>query len=143
MRGPGFLSTFLYYLVVTTFISVLALSQGQEQGLALDHLWLIAVLTGVVSGLVGSYLNSHIVLTLPIQNQAAFLKQLKGVLTTIGYEATSQIEAAIVYERSGPSKMFSGKLFVQIEPTVATISGRSTTVRKVRQQLENSPDSAP
>lgn len=137
MAGPGFVPTFLYYFVGTTFIAVFVISQGAENGLGLGNPWQVAIVFGLVSGLAGGYVNSHKTIALPIKNKGAFLKKLKDTLTAMGYAETSQLDEVTVYERSGLSKLLSGKLFVQLDKETATLSGRSTQINTLQKQLEN------
>ncbi len=137
--GPGFITTFLYYFVGTSFIVAFIVSQGIDNPELLDTLgnpFKVGILFGLVAGGIGAYFNSHGVMELPIKNQSAFLQQLNAVLAERGYAETMEMDGVKVYQRPMPGGFFAGKLFVQIEKTAATISGRSTKVRSLRKTLE-------
>jgi hypothetical protein len=133
--GPGWVPTFLYYFVCTTLIVSFVAESGTET-LQMGNPYPIGILCGLVVGSLGAYFNSHITISLPIKNRGAFLAKLNAALTEMGYQETSQLAEFTVYERSAARKIFSGKLFVHIEPKSATISGRSLRVRTLRQRLE-------
>lgn len=133
--GPGFVATFLFYFVGTTFIATFVLSQGA--GLEeISNPYQVVILFGLTVGLASAYFNSHQTLTLPIKNRGAFLKKLKETLKQLGYEESGQLEEVTIYTRPIPSSFFSGKLYVQIEKDAATISGRANKIRLLQKRIE-------
>lgn len=137
--GPGFVPTFLYYFVSTTLIGLLVLAQsGAAEGLVFTP-YQIAIALGLLAGLLGAYFNSYQTITLPVPNRGVFTQKLNGILSAMGYQEASQLEEFAVYERGSFQKIFSGKLLVQIDKDKkeATIVGRSSRIRQIKQQLEN------
>ncbi|QZZ21039.1 hypothetical protein J5X98_00545 [Leptothermofonsia sichuanensis E412] len=134
MKGPGFVPTFLFYFVGTTFIAAFVLNKGVGPDLTFNP-FQVGILFGLASGVVGAYFNSHQTLTLPIKNRGAFLKKLKDTLKQLGYEESGQLEEFTVYSRPIPSSFFAGKLYVQIEKETATISGRGNKIRLIQKRL--------
>lgn len=139
--GPGFIPTFLYYFVGTTFIVVFVVSKGLDNPELIDTFgnpFRVGILFGLLAGGVGAYFNSHNQVELPIKNRGAFLAKLKEVMTALGYTEVSEVEQVKVYERSGASKFFSSKLFVELDTKTATVSGRASSIRAVQKRLEQS-----
>lgn len=139
--GPGYLTTFLYYFVVTSFIVAFIINQGiddPELTNLLGNPFQVGILFGVLAGGIGAYFNSHGVLELPIKNEARFFQQLNAVLAQRGYIEVEamQVDGVKVYQRPLPGGFFAGNLYVQIDNNLAKISGRSTKVRSLRKQLE-------
>ncbi|EKQ67798.1 hypothetical protein OsccyDRAFT_4088 [Leptolyngbyaceae cyanobacterium JSC-12] len=139
--GPGFIPTFLYYFVGTTFIVVFVVSQGFNNPELIDTLgnpFRVGIWFGLLAGGLGAYFNSHNQIELPIKNRGAFLAKLKETMTALGYVEASEIDQVKIYERSGASKFFSSKLFVELEAKTARISGRASSVRALQKHLEPS-----
>lgn len=137
--GPGFLPTFLYYFVGTTFIVVLLIDQGVGNSALADssgNPFSIGILLGLLAGGVGAYFNRHEVVTIPIKNQKAFAQKIHAALAEMGFAEAAQVEQITVYERPIPSRFFSGKLFVQLEKETATLSGRSRLLRSLQKRLQ-------
>jgi hypothetical protein len=135
MKGPGFVPTFLYYFVGSTFVAFFVLSHGANPDLALASPWGVAIAFGILSGLVGGSLNGHTTVQLPVNNTGDFTKKLQAVLIAQGYQETERVEAVTVYQRSDWTKMLAGKILVQLEPNTAQISGRSTHIKAIQKQL--------
>ncbi|MBF2027382.1 MAG: hypothetical protein IGS48_11520 [Oscillatoriales cyanobacterium C42_A2020_001] len=139
--GPGFIPTFLYYFVGTTFIVVFVVSKGLDSPELIDTFgnpFRIGIVFGLLVGGVGAYFNSHNQVELPIKNRGAFLAKLKEALTALGYTKVSEVEQVTIYERSGASKLFSSKLFVELDAKNAMVSGRASSVRALQKRLEQS-----
>ena len=135
--GPGWIPTFLYYFVATTLIEALVLTQGLESNqLPGQTSFQIALLFGLVVGGVGAYFNSYETLTLPIKNRGAFTQRLGKALTQMGYVEVKTVESFTVYERSALSRFFSGKILVELGAKNATISGRASRMRQLRERME-------
>lgn len=137
--GPGFMPTFLYYFVSTTFIAVFVLSKGLEGSTQLEAFgnpFQIALPLGLLAGGVGAYLNGYEQLELPLKNRGADLKKLNQVLTEMGYAETQEIEEVKVYDRGFPSGIFAGKVLVQIHEKTINISGRASRIRQLKKALE-------
>lgn len=134
--GPGFLPTFLYYFVSTTFIVVLVVSKGMETGTAVLNPYPIGLGFGLVSGLMGAYFNRYVTVSIPFSPETVCMASVQETLTQMGFAAASQLEDMTVYERPGLSKFFSGKIFIQAEMNSVTISGRSSNVTVLRKTLQ-------
>jgi hypothetical protein len=132
--GPGFLPTFLYYFVGTTFIVVFILSQGLDNSAlaTLGNPFQIAIPLGLLAGSLGGYFNGYEQLELPLKNRGADLKKLNQTLTTMGYVETQEFEQVKVYDRSFPASLFAGKLIVEINEKTALISGRANRIRTLK-----------
>ncbi len=135
MGGPGFVPTFLFYFVGTACITAFVLTQGLDPNQTEINPFQVDLVLGVLAGLVGAYFNSHRTLTLPVKNRGAFLKRLKEAVSQLGFEQTGELDEFTVYERPAPSNFFSGKLFVSLDKSEATISGRSSIIRAVEKRL--------
>lgn len=133
--GPSFVPTFLYYFVGTTLIVAFVVANGSEELQGVNPIQ-IGLLFGLVTGGLGAYFNSNRTIEVPIKNRGAFLKQLNQALAQMGYQPTSELEAFTVYERPVPGKFFAGKLFIQIEKNVATLSGRSSQVKALHKRIQ-------
>lgn len=134
MGGPGFVPTFLFYFVGTTFIAAFVIAKGAA-GLEAGNPFQVAILFGLLAGGIGSYFNSHQMTSFAIKNRGAFLKTLKDSLSQMGYEEKEQVEDLTIYERPIPSNFFSGKLFVQLDKDTAIVSGRSSMIRALKKRI--------
>lgn len=137
--GPGYMPTFLYYFVVTTFIVVFVVQQGGE-ALQIANPFQIGMFFGLAAGFLGARFNSSQTISLPVKNRGAFQKQLLKTLNDWGYQESSELNGFTVYERSGLSKFFSGKIFVQLDKNTATIAGRASKIRPLQKQLDPTPN---
>ena len=133
--GPGYVPTFLYYFVGTTFIAVFVLSKGADD--LTFNPFQVAVPFGLVVAGFGAALNSHRTISLPIKNKGGFVKSLNEALAELGYQETSTLDEFTVYQRSGLGKVFSGKLFINLDNKTATISGRSTNLKVLEKKLQS------
>lgn len=139
--GPGYMPTFLYYFVITTFIVVFVVLQGGEE-LQIANPFQIGMFCGLAAGFLGARFNSSQTVSLPVKNKGAFQKQLLNTLNDWGYQETSELNGFTVYERSGLSKFFSGKIFVQLDKNTATIAGRASKIRPLQKQFDPTPKTA-
>ncbi|MBE9170347.1 hypothetical protein IQ238_23435 [Pleurocapsales cyanobacterium LEGE 06147] len=135
LQVPGFWLTFLYYFSVTNLIVILVVSQGMGIGFNDRLLYQIAVLLGLIAGLVGAKFNRSVTLSAYFSNKKAFSKILNEILSQMGFEPKSQLEDFIVYDKSSWKTLFTGKIFVQIEDSSATIIGRSSIIKKLSQVI--------
>jgi len=133
--GPGLLPTFLYYFVATTLIVAIAVSQGTGTSLETGNPYQVGIAFGLVAGLLGTYFNRYVTISVPLKTKAA-RRNLSDTLNTMGYVETNQLEGITVYERSALSKFFGGKYLVQIEQDTATISGRSSRIKALQKKLQ-------
>lgn len=136
--GPGFMPTFLYYFVSTTFIVVFILSKGLDSSNELATManpFQVAIPLGLLAGGVGAYFNGYEQLEMPLKNRGADLKKLNQVLTDSGYAETREVEDIKVYDRPFPSNLFAGKIIVQINEKTVNISGRASRIRGLRKVL--------
>lgn len=134
--GPGFLPTFLYYFTGTSLIVALIVAQQLGVSLATRTPYQIGASLGLLAGLLGAYFNRSQLISVNITNPKAFTQKLTQMLNSAGYQETGKAEEFTVYERSGASGVFSGKIFVQIEKKSATIAGRASKVEMLRKSLE-------
>lgn len=136
-KGPGFLPTFLYYFVGTTLIGALITSQQTGTSLTTGTPYQAGILAGLLAGLTGAYFNRHNTISVPFKNKRVFTKKLEEALSQLGYEQKSKLDETTIYERSGWSNTFSGKLFVEIEQDAANISGRSTRLKALQKRIQD------
>lgn len=137
--GPGFIPTFLYYFVGTTFIVAFVVSKGldtPELGDAIGNPFRVGILLGLAAGGLGAYLNSHDSIELPVKNRGAFSQKLNETLTAMGYTQVEEIDEVKVYQRPFPSSLFSGKVLVDLKHNQATIGGRASSIRKLQKRLD-------
>lgn len=139
--GPGGLSTFLYYFastaVVFTLLSAQSIGVGLETGIPEQ----VGVVGGLVAGLMGTFYNRTVTLSLPVKNQTAFLAKLNEVLNRLGYQQQEAREdGVLVYQRSSFRKFLSGKVYVQIENKTATIASRSVHIKAIQRSLIRGKD---
>lgn len=135
--GPGFLPTFLYYFVGTTFIAVFILAKGLDNAdlAMLGNPFQIAIPLGLLAGGLGGYFNGYEQTELPLKNRGADLKKLNQTLTAMGYVETQEFEQVKVYDRPFPASLVAGKLIVEITENTILISGRASRIRRLKQQL--------
>jgi hypothetical protein len=147
MKGPGFVPTFLYYFVGSSFIALFVLSQAatgtDAGGSALGNPWPVAILFGLLSGGVGGWLNSHTTLELPVNNKGGFVKRLEAALAAKGLAAMPRDAAdkagipddVTVYQRTGWTQRLAGRVFVEYDKKTAIVSGRSTLIKAIQKQM--------
>lgn len=137
-QGPGFGLTFLYYFVGTALVTTLMATQTLGIGLETGQPNQFGLLFGVIGGLVGASLNRSGTLALTCPSQKTFRQQLANILSEMGYGevADARDDGILVYERTGLSGRFSGKIYVLIDGKTATLSSRTSHLRRLRQQLE-------
>lgn len=134
--GPGFLPTFLYYFALTTLVMTMLSTQGVGLDSATGVPFIVNPAVGVLAGLLGAYFNRTVTLSVPFQNKKTFLRTLEASLGEMGYELAAEMEEWKVYRRSPLRQVFSGKVYVKLEPGKATISSRSVHIRQLRQRLD-------
>ena len=132
--GPRFVPTFLYYFVGTSAIALFVLSRGLSHQLDVDPSQ-VAIALGVVAGALGGYHNSTDTLEIPVKNKGGFAKNLQAILHGAGYTAVDQLDEFTVYQRAFPSRLFSGKVYVNITKDHAIISGRASLIRRLKKAL--------
>ncbi len=132
--GPRFVPTFLYYFVSTSAIALFVLSRGLGSQLDVAPSQ-VAIALGVVAGALGGYNNSTDTLEIPVKNKGGFAKNLQEMLHSAGYTAVDQLDEFTVYQRAFPSRLFSGKVYVNITKDRALISGRANLIRRLKKAL--------
>lgn len=133
--GPGFLPTFLYYFTGATIIFTLLAVKGLGLGLSTGVPEQLGLVGGLVAGGFGAYMNQTTSFSVQFRDRKKFLKELDAALRELGYEQTSEIEGVQVYERSSFRKLFSGKIYVQLEGNSATIASRASNTRQLRNAI--------
>ncbi len=138
--GPGFLSTFLYYFSGTTLIATLILARGVSLEGYSPLPTELGLLVGVIGGLIGATLNRTVTLEIPLAGKRQFASTLRQTLADLGYveippTADTQTANLTIYARPRLAGLFSGKIFVQLDPQTATIASRAHTVRRLRDRL--------
>ncbi len=150
--GPGLAATFLYYFtsaaVAISFVVARSTGLGIETGIPQQF----GAVGGLVAGVIGVYFNRTAQVSLSVQGRKKWLNALDSALAQYGYQLTSTEDDLRIYERSGWSKWFSGRIFVQIEAQIGsqpeaqtktaqiTIASRAVTVRALKQIL---PEASP
>jgi hypothetical protein len=132
-QGPNFLVTFLYYFASTTLIVLAIASQGMEMSLQAKLPYQLGTSLGLVVGLIGAYFNRSATISASFQNAKAFTQQLDEALAQIGFEKKTQLDDFTVYSKSALSTLFSGKIFVKIDKSSATIVGRASNIKRLKQ----------
>jgi hypothetical protein len=133
--GPGFLPTFLYYFTGTAIIFTLLASKGLGLSLSTGVPEQLGILGGLVAGTLGAYLNQTTTFSVQFRDRQKFFRELETTLNQLGYEQTAEEDGLRVYERSSARKLFSGKVYVQLEGNSATLGSRASIVRRLRKGL--------
>jgi len=132
--GPGSAATFLYYFSSTALVFTLVTATSLHTGMnGLPQQ--VGLLGGLTGGLIGAYFNRTITFTLDTNGKDAPFTQLTQSLKAMGYEQTSEDDGILTFERRGLSRFVSGKLFVHLEETRATIASRATHIRALKRLL--------
>lgn len=131
LTGPEFLTTFLYYFVCTALIVLLVLSQGM--GMSLDRSsYVIGMIAGLVTGLVGAYFNSSVTFSTSFKGNAnTFERKFQKILSELGFEQNGQMEDFTIYRKS----LFTGRVFVKTEKNTVTIISRASIVKRLEDAL--------
>lgn len=137
--GPGFLPTFLYYFSGSTLIATLVLARGVSLEGHAPFPTQLGLLVGVIGGLLGATLNRTVTLEIPLAGKRQFASRLRQTLADLGYEEQpadpNQAANLSIYARPRLAGLFSGKIFIQLDPTTATIASRAHTLRRLRKRL--------
>jgi len=137
--GPGFLPTFLYYFSGTTLIATLILARGVSIEGHSPFPTQLGLLVGVVGGLIGAAVNRTATLEIALAGKRQFASTLRQTLTDLGYveipPRENQATNLTIYARPRLAGLFSGKIFVQLDPQTATIASRAHTLRRLRDRL--------
>lgn len=133
--GPGFLPTFLYYFTGTAVIFTLLASKGLGLSLSTGIPEQLGMMGGLVAGALGTYLNQTTTFSVQFRDRKKFLRELETTLSELGYEQASEEDGLRIYERSSARKLFSGKVYVQLESNSATLGSRASIVRQLRKGL--------
>jgi hypothetical protein len=95
----------------------------------------LGTLCGLVAGILGAYFNRSATISTTFQNQKAFREQLDEALAQMGFDRQTQLDDFVVYEKSALQTMFSGKILVKIDKNSATIIGRSSNLKRLKQSI--------
>lgn len=135
--GPGFVSTFLYYFVCTSFATTFVAAKGLNMGFSTGFPQQIGLILGLFAGLLGGYFNRTTSFSVAFNDRKDFLKLLENTLQDMGYSQSSEDEdGVLVYERSPVRKLFSGKMFVKLDAGEATIASRFIHTSSIRRRLQ-------
>jgi hypothetical protein len=134
-QGPSVGFTFLYYFAGTALISTLLASQILHVSLTSGIPNQLGSLVGVVGGLVGTYFNRAMTVELPIQGKKKLLNRLTPLFESMGYALIEDSDKTLIFQRSGWSNLFSGKIYVFLGPKTATITSRATHIRRLKKRL--------
>ncbi len=138
--GPGFLPTFLYYFsgtaLVFAFITAKALGVGFGSGLPQQ----VGAAGGVAAGLLAGYFYRTTTMTIAFKDKKAknaFVATLDDIMDKLGYRASEPLdEGVLVYEKPGISKFLSGKVFVEITDSEATLASRAVQVKQLKTVIQ-------
>ncbi|NEQ80676.1 MAG: hypothetical protein F6K26_10590 [Moorea sp. SIO2I5] len=133
--GPGLLITFLYYFTCTTLITTIFSSQVLRLSLVTGMPYSVGVIFGLIGGLLGTYFNRTVTVSLEFKSKKVFTAALQDALTEMGFEETSKLDDFVVYQRPALSNLFSGKVFVQIGKGKAIIASRSRNIKRISRKL--------
>ncbi|NEP49641.1 MAG: hypothetical protein F6K65_12850 [Moorea sp. SIO3C2] len=133
--GPGLLITFLYYFTCTTLITTVFSSQVLRLSLVTGMPYSVGVIFGLIGGLLGTYFNRTVTVSLEFKSKKVFTAALQDTLTEMGFEETSKLDDFVVYQRPALSNLFSGKVFVQIGKGKANIASRSRNIKRISRKL--------
>ncbi len=133
--GPGLLITFLYYFTCTTLITTVFSSQVLRLSLVTGMPYSVGVIFGLIGGLLGTYFNRTVTVSLEFNSKKVFTAALQDALTEMGFEETSKLDDFVVYQRPALSNIFSGKVFVQIGKGKAIIASRSRNIKRIKCKL--------
>ncbi|MGB3496015.1 MAG: hypothetical protein WBA57_25020 [Elainellaceae cyanobacterium] len=135
--GPGFVSTFLYYFVCTSFATSFVAAKVLNLGFSTGFPQQIGLLLGLFAGLMGGYFNRTTSFSIAFSERQKFLDLLEETLQDMGYsQSREDDDGVLVYERSPIRKLFSGKMFVKLESGEATIASRFIHTSSIRRRLQ-------
>lgn len=136
--GPGAALTFLYYFAITVaIVTPLSMRLG---GSVVVPFWLNPAI-GVIAGGLGAYFNRSTTVELPFSiKQKRLREELDRRLNNLGYSAVDG-ECPLgadwtMYRRSPLRQLFSGTIYVKLEPQHLILSSRAAQVRQLRAQLQ-------
>lgn len=132
---PGATLTFLYYFSMTTLIVLLIMSQGMGVSLNSQIPYQIGISLGLVTGLIGTYFNRSVTLTLNTKQPKTLIRQVEQSLAELGFQKTSQVEDYVIYRKSGLSSLFSGKIFLKPTKNSLICIGRSRNIKSLERIL--------
>lgn len=130
-KGPGALLTFFYYFSTATLLADLALAQQLHLGINNQATLQLSLLVGMVTGLLGLYMNRSSTLNFTMGNKRRFNTQLSAALTELGFEDQREEGDYTVYSQPGWQRWFAGKILVKIERQSVTIVGRASNIRQL------------
>jgi len=136
--GPGFFPTFLYYFVTTFLLMTLVSSQGLGISISTGVPPQIGLVLGLLAGIAGGYFYRTVTLSQTFEDKQKFVAHVTGILADMGYSpapSTSDGDELTVYQRPFPSRLFSGKVYVQTKDDTANISSRSIHISGLKKQL--------
>jgi len=133
MKPPGLGLTFFYYFTVTNLIVIGLLSRRFEVSF-LDHsLYPIAICAGLIGGILGTTFNRNVTISTTVKRKAVWLKTLNQQLADMGFEPQSELEDFTIYRKPAIATLFSGRVFLKFEGKTATIMGRASVIKKLKQ----------
>lgn len=134
--GPGVAPTFLYYFSATALLFTLVAAKGLGVSIRSEIPQQVGLLGGLLAGVVGAYFNRTIVRAFNPMPDKTLPTTLVDVLSRMGYQLAEEVEGVQVYERSGLSRLFSGRVFVQREGQGLRVAGRSLQVKAIQTAMQ-------
>jgi hypothetical protein len=92
---------------------------------------------GVLSGVLGAYVNRSATIELSFKKPALFSQHLQSVMATMQFELRSQPQDSILlYQRVGRLGLNRECVYVEMTRHHAKLMSRSNVLKQIQQQLE-------
>lgn len=135
-KGPGLLLTFAYYFSTATLLADLVLAQQLHFGVNSRVTLQLSLIVGIVTGLIGLYMNRSQTLQFTIGNQKRFKNHLESTLDQLGFDTKTDEEGYQIYTNSGWQRWFAGKILVKVERQSVEIVSRASNIRQLAPLVE-------
>ncbi|MEM8641994.1 MAG: hypothetical protein AAGG51_24750 [Cyanobacteria bacterium P01_G01_bin.54] len=135
-QGPGLLLTFLYYFSTATLIADLVLAQQLQMGLNDRSTLQLSLFVGIMTGLLGLYMNRSRTLNFTVGSQRRFASRLEAALEEMGFDNKENAEGYSIYSHRGWQRWFAGKILVKIERQAVTITSRADNIRQLAPKVD-------
>lgn len=133
MQPPGFGLTFFYYFAVTNLIVIGLVSRRFGVSWLDPHIYPIGLCAGLIAGILGTSFNRNVTVTTTVKRPAVWLKTLNETLAAMGFEPQKELEDFTIYQKTAIATLFSGRVFLKLEGKTATIIGRASVIRKLKE----------